>query len=411
MASWKDGKGQYLWGTYSNIGNYYKVYAFGGPGGGDSNYFYVPSNEMDRLRSKNYGTGIHFWWEGSSLKITINLIIVSAKSDYQYVQGNNVRYVGDSNTDYEFLADIQYQTTDGSWHKLGDYSINTHHGGEPLYPSSGWDSGSGYLWNTFTFPNVDVNNIKQFGVGIHGSQDDVGNWVYYPIEVIKPVATTPKKVNVTVKYVDRDTYREIAQQDSYTVDKGSLYRADAKNVYGYTPEEYSTQIRAYNDVVYTFYYRRDRQYRDVVVEYIDSSTGRELLQSKTIYRQEVGSFISESYQPISGYTVDSTYKTLSVNSYNNTIRFYYTRNVTYIRPWAIRNSGSWKSFITNNIHMSKRHHNSWERASTDISTEQVGQVIPRDPRFGYVEPADSGIARGNYIRKDGSWKRQGKIGS
>lgn len=85
--------------------------------------------------------------------------------------------------------------------------------------------------------------------------------------------------------------------------------------------------------------------------------------------------------------------------------------VAKIRPWAIRNSGSWKSFVTRNIHMSKRHHNSWERASTDISAEQVGQVIPRDPKFGYVEPADSGIARGNYIRKDGSWKRQGKIGS
>lgn len=85
--------------------------------------------------------------------------------------------------------------------------------------------------------------------------------------------------------------------------------------------------------------------------------------------------------------------------------------VAKIRPWAIRNSGSWKSFVTKNIHMSKRHQSLWERASTEINEEQVGQVIPRDPRFGYVEPADSGVVRGNYIRKDGNWKRQGKIGS
>lgn len=85
--------------------------------------------------------------------------------------------------------------------------------------------------------------------------------------------------------------------------------------------------------------------------------------------------------------------------------------VAKIRPWAIRNSGSWKSFVTKDIHMARRTHNSWDKSSTEINVEQVGQVIPRDPRFGYVEPAGSGVIRGNYIRKDGNWKRQGKIGS
>lgn len=85
--------------------------------------------------------------------------------------------------------------------------------------------------------------------------------------------------------------------------------------------------------------------------------------------------------------------------------------VAKIRPWAIRNSGSWKSFVTKNIHMSKRTRNSWDKSSTELNEEQVGQVIPRDPRFGYVEPPGSGVVRGNYIRKDGNWKRQGKIGS
>lgn len=85
--------------------------------------------------------------------------------------------------------------------------------------------------------------------------------------------------------------------------------------------------------------------------------------------------------------------------------------VAKIRPWAIRNSGSWKSFVTKNIHMVRRTRDSWNRASTEINEEQVGQIIPRDPRWGYVEPPGSGVVRGNYIRKEGNWKRQGKIGS
>lgn len=97
-------------------------------------------------------------------------------------------------------------------------------------------------------------------------------------------------------------------------------------------------------------------------------------------------------------------------SYTEDITILYDR-VAKIRPWAIRNSGSWKSFVTKDIHMARRTHDSWDKSSTEINVEQVGQVIPRDPRFGYVEPAGSGVIRGNYIRKDGNWKRQGKIGS
>lgn len=89
--------------------------------------------------------------------------------------------------------------------------------------------------------------------------------------------------------------------------------------------------------------------------------------------------------------------------------------VAKIRPWAIRNTGSWLSFVTKNIHMVKRSNNAsgiyWNIASTELNEEQVGQVIPRDPRWGYVEPPNSGVARGNYIRKSGNWKRQGKIGN
>lgn len=478
MASWKDAPGQYLWGTYSNIGNYYKIYAFGGPGGGDSDYFYVPSEEMDRLRSKNYGTGIHFWWDGDALKITINLIIVSAKGDYQYVQGDNVHYVGGSDLDYEFLANIQYQTTDGTWHKLGDHSINMHHGGQPLYPASGWDSGSGYLWNTFTFRNINTDKIKQFSVGIHGSQDEVGNWAYYPIEKVKPTTPTPRPQPrpvtriLTLKYVDRATGRSIKRDTTQSVEDGKLYRLTPAELVGYTAEETSAQIRINGDTEYTFYYtknveyanvtveyidratsrklrsdktlrnqtvgsriteyaeeidnytvesdtmyhnvvsgsniirfyyNRNREYRDVTIEYVDTETGRKLRADKILSRQEVGTNVVAYYIPIDGYNVDNGTKTYRVTDGNNVIRFNYSRNIVYIRPWAIRKSGVWKSFTTNSTNMVKRVRGAWSKKDTSMDSRLAG---------GNKTTNDTaGNKSASYIRKNGSWKRQGKIGS
>ena len=400
MASWKDAPGQYLWGTYSNIGNYYKIYAFGGPGGGDSDYFYVPSEEMDRLRSKNYGTGIHFWWDGDALKITINLIIVSAKSDYQYVQGNNVHYVGGSDSDYEFLADIQYQTTDGTWHKLGDHSINMHHGGQPLYPASGWDSGSGYLWNTFTFRNINTDKVKQFSVGIHGSQDEVGNFAYYPIEKVKP---RPVNRTLTLKYVDRATGRSIKRDTTQSVEDGKLYRLTPAELVGYTAEETSAQIRINGDTEYTFYYTKNVEYANVTVEYIDRATNRKLRSDKTLRNQTVGSRITEYAEEIDNYTVESDTMYHIVVSGSNIIRFNYSRNIVYIRPWAVRKSGVWKSFTTNSTNMVKRVRGAWNKKDTSMDSRLAG---------GNKTTNDTaGNKSASYIRKNGSWKRQGKIGS
>ena len=69
--------------------------------------------------------------------------------------------------------------------------------------------------NTFSFPDINIDDVKQFSLGIHGDYDEVGNWVYYPIEQIKP---TPKKVNLRVKFVDAETGIELASPIVYSVD-------------------------------------------------------------------------------------------------------------------------------------------------------------------------------------------------
>lgn len=401
MASWKDGKGLYTWGTYSNRGDHTKIYVVGGPGGGDSNYFYISNEDMQALRARNFGTGVHFWWEGKTLKVTINLLILTARDDYRVLSGERVKYVGDSSVDYNFFANLQYQTRDGQWHKLGDHLVNTHYGGEPIYPKEGWDTQkSGYLWNTFSFPDINIDDVKQFSLGIHGDYDEVGNWVYYPIEQIKP---TPKKVNLRVKYVDAETGRELASPIVYSVDAGTSHREEAKVIPGYTPRQTFFQLNINEDTEFTFQYYRNREYRDVTVEYVEEGTGRKLKADTVMTRQEVGTNVSAPAQPIEGYHPDSTFKTILVNSGTNVIRFIYSRNITYIRPWAIRKAGVWKSFTSNSTNMIKRVGGSWSKKDTSMDSSLAG----RDK-----SPSDTnGNKSASYIRKSGSWKRQGKIGS
>lgn len=401
MASWKDGKSLYTWGTYSNRGDHTKIYVVGGPGGGGSDYFYISEEEMQALRARNFGTGVHFWWEGSTLKITINLLILTAREDFRVLTGERVKYVGDSSADYNFFANIQYQTRDGQWHKLGDHLVNTHYGGEPIYPKEGWDTQkSGYLWNTFSFPDINIDDVKQFSLGIHGDYDEVGNWVYYPIEQIKP---TPKKVNLRVKYVDAETGRELASPIVYSVDAGTSHREEAKVITGYTPRQTFFQLNINEDTEFTFQYYRNREYRDVTVEYVEEGTGRKLKADTVMTRQEVGTNVSAPAQPIDGYHPDSTFKTILVGKGTNTIRFIYSRNITYIRPWAIRKAGVWKSFTSNSTNMIKRVGGSWSRKDTSMDSSLAG----RDK-----SPSDTnGNKSASYIRKSGSWKRQGKIGS
>lgn len=186
MPSWRDDTGRYTWGVYNNTANYEKIYVVGGPGGGDSDYFQIPASEMQGLRDREYGTGVHFWWSGNTLNITINLIVLTSATDWKIIRDEYYR--GNPSYDkYEFYADIQYQKTDGSWVKLGDNLIKTVTAGSPLYDRYGWDTQeTGYLWKTFSYDNIDLEVVQKFSIGIHGDNASVANWVYFPIETIIP---------------------------------------------------------------------------------------------------------------------------------------------------------------------------------------------------------------------------------
>lgn len=92
----------------------------------------------------------------------------------------------------------------------------------------------------------------------------------------------------------------------------------------------------------------------------------------------------------------------------NNITILYDR-VARIRPWAIRNSGSWKSFVTKNIHMVRRRDGEFMQLSTEVNEEDVGKQFTRLNNTGNYLPSYS--LSGQGIRKSGVWKQQGKIGS
>lgn len=92
----------------------------------------------------------------------------------------------------------------------------------------------------------------------------------------------------------------------------------------------------------------------------------------------------------------------------NDITILYNK-VAKIRPWAIRNSGSWKSFGTKNINMVKRRDGEFMQLSTEVNEEDVGKQFTRLNGTGRYLSSYS--LSGQGIRKSGTWKQQGKIGS
>lgn len=385
MASYKDGVGQYTWGTYLNTGAYNDIAIVGGAKGGGSDYFGIPESEMDTLRAKNYGTGVHFWRDGNKLNITINLIIISTKNDTILRNGY---YIGNSSADYKFLANIQYKNKQGNWVELGDKEINTFYGGDPMYDKAGWDTkGSGYLWKTFTFDSIDLSQVTQFSIGVHGEGNKIRKWNYYNIEgVLKP---TTKRL--TIKYLNKQTRAEV--RPPYTVDvlENTQYRDTAPSVSGYSIENSFISIFMKNDAEHIVWYIPNT---DVTVRYLDRLTNRPLHSEDTVRNLAVGQTITRTALSITDYTPEQSTITHTVTEGTNIITFYY-RQIAKVRAWAIRQGGRWKSLGTIDKHFKIR------RSGTMITTSNEDIVQGDVGRENYSA---------NRIRKSNRWKAQGKVG-
>ena len=385
MASWKDGIGQYTWGTYLNTATYDDIAIVGGAHGGGSDYFGIPDSEMDDLRSREYGTGIHFWRDGNKINITVNLIIISTRNNSILRNGY---YIGNSSADYKFFANIQYKTKQGNWVELGDNEISTYHGGDPMYDKAGWDTQkSGYLWKTFTF-DLDLSNISQFSIGIHGEGNEIRKWNYYNVEEVFKVYTK----RLTIRYLNKQTRDELRLP--YTVDvlENAQYRDTAPNINGYTAENPDIDIFMVNDTEHIVWYVPTNT--TATVRYLDRLTNRPLQDDTRLDNLTIGQAITMTAPSIPEYTPEQSQFVYYVTGGTNIITFYY-RKVPKIRAWAIRQSGRWNSLLTIDRHFRIR------KSGTMITTANE-------------DIASADVGRENYsasrIRKSGSWKAQGKVG-
>nr|WP_268238213.1 S-layer homology domain-containing protein [Paenibacillus aceti] len=133
--------------------------------------------------------------------------------------------------------------------------------------------------------------------------------------------------SVTVKYVDRETDRAIADPD--VIDNavvGQHIELEAKSIPGYTPEEpteYSYLVENKDNNEYIFYYTANEQ--TVVVKYLEKGTEKEL-SSPTSVAGKTGEVVKLEAVSVPGYTPEKAEDTYTVKAEGNEYIFYYTAN-------------------------------------------------------------------------------------
>lgn len=204
----------------------------------------------------------------------------------------------------------------------------------------------------------------------------------------------------TVKYIDKDTGREIKKQSYTPVTHGDPFRQDPPSIPGYrlVPGQNPINVpRVTGHGNYSFRYERIPTTANVIVKHLNKANNQPLRGDVTLSNQTIGSNVNYNAPAITNYAPERTTYTHTVVEGNNIITVYYTENAK-IRPWAIRKSNAWKSLNTTRQWMKIRrtaNQNFWD-------TKPNAEIYATDTGKENYSPS--------RIRKGGKWKAQGKIG-
>ena len=204
-----------------------------------------------------------------------------------------------------------------------------------------------------------------------------------------------------VKYIDKDTGREIQTQSYTPVTHGDPFRKDPPNIQGYrlVPGQNPINVpRVTGNGNYTFRYEHIPTTANVIVKHLNKANNQPLRGDVTLSNQTIGSNVTYNAPAITNYAPERTTYTHTVVEGNNVITVYYTENAK-IRPWAIRKSNAWKSLNTTRQWMKIRrtaNQNFWD-------TKPNAEIYATDTGKENYSPS--------RIRKGGKWKAQGKIGN
>lgn len=203
-----------------------------------------------------------------------------------------------------------------------------------------------------------------------------------------------------VKYIDKDTGREIKTQSYTPVTHGDPFRQDPPSISGYrlVPGQNPINVpRVTGNGNYSFRYERIPTTANVIVKHLNKANNQPLRGDVTLSNQTIGSNVNYNAPAITNYAPERTTYTHTVVEGNNIITVYYTENAK-IRPWAIRKSNAWKSLNTTRQWMKIRrtaNQNFWD-------TKPNAEIYATDTGKENYSPS--------RIRKGGKWKAQGKIG-
>nr|UVM94690.1 MAG: adhesin BspA variable domain protein [Bacteriophage sp.] len=203
-----------------------------------------------------------------------------------------------------------------------------------------------------------------------------------------------------VKYIDKDTGREIKTQSYTPVTHGDPFRQDPPSIQGYrlVPGQNPINVtRVTGNGNYSFRYERIPTTANVIVKHLNKANNQPLRGDVTLSNQTIGSNVTYNAPAITNYAPERTTYTHTVVEGNNIITVYYTENAK-IRPWAIRKSNAWKSLNTTRQWMKIRrtaNQNFWD-------TKPNAEIYATDTGKENYSPS--------RIRKGGKWKAQGKIG-
>lgn len=203
-----------------------------------------------------------------------------------------------------------------------------------------------------------------------------------------------------VKYIDKDTGREIKAQSYTPVTHGDPFRQDPPSIPGYrlVPGQNPINVpRVTGNGNYSFRYEKIPTTANVIVKHLNKANNQPLRGDVTLSNQTIGSNVNYNAPAITNYAPERTTYTHTVVEGNNVITVYYTENAK-IRPWAIRKSNAWKSLNTTRQWMKIRrtaNQNFWD-------TKPNAEIYATDTGKENYSPS--------RIRKGGKWKAQGKIG-
>lgn len=137
----------------------------------------------------------------------------------------------------------------------------------------------------------------------------------------------PVQQQVTVKYLEKDTGKQLADPTAKTGVVGEKIDLTAPSIDGYTPEkaDASYTFTAAEGQEYIFTYTADRQ--TVTVKYLEQGTGNELSRP-TVENGVTDGTVTLQPAPVDGYTPVETSANYTFNANpDQTYTFYYTKDI------------------------------------------------------------------------------------